>query len=475
MVPLNNLSLPQLKSDVHAALKHWHSVDDKSKHLLSNLLLVQNKRRSLGPPTPSALRLATNKVLLEGLEQLENQHPQAAAILQKRFLDQKNILKVSQQLHLTVDQVKHHQRDALLQLANILYAQEVKVREVFITSQESQLEARSYTKLFGVDGLSEKLLTLLSAAQSPWVITLSGIGGIGKTSLANHTVRQSIRCLNYEEVIWLKIANQGKKSAPPLARPEHTFHQIINNLSKRLLPALPGDLAWEDRVQQLQQLLKNQSFLIVIDNLELRADTTFLLAELVAMAQPSRFLLTSRIPPADHAGSLTIYLPELSEADSIALIRHYAGEIGFTEAAAANQEELLPIYQLVGGNPFALKQLVNLAKFRPLPGLLASLKKHPLGDGEEIYRHILKETWLTLSDEAKAVLAIMPLAAEGGMDPEQILELSGLPQEHLWPAINELIGRSLLEVKTSNIWDRFYGIHRLTELFIRSLLDDDDI
>ncbi|NJN53324.1 MAG: hypothetical protein HC804_00370 [Anaerolineae bacterium] len=67
----------------------------------------------------------------------------------------------------------------------------------------------------------------------------------------------------------------------------------------------------------------------------------------------------------------------------------------------------------------------------------------------------MHETWLTLSQDAKAVLAIMPLAAEGGMDPEQIAALSGLPEAKLWPAINELIGRSLLEVRNSDIWDRF--------------------
>ena len=231
----------------------------------------------------------------------------------------------------------------------------------------------------------------------------------------------------------------------------------------------------EERRQELKQLFRSQSYLIVVDNLELKADTTFLLSELVTLAQPSRFLLTARTPPVDHAGSLTLRLPELTEADSVALIQHYAGEIGFAEAATAPHEELLPIYHLVGGNPFALKQLVSLAKVRPLPALLASLRERPLGDGEEIYQHILKETWLTLSDEAKAVLAIMPLAAEGGMDPEQIQALSSLPQAQLWPAINELIGRSLLEVKSSNTWDKFYGIHRLTELFIRSLLPNNDL
>lgn len=469
-----NLSHEQLHKDVHHALKHWHTVDDKTQDMLADLLLVQNKRRESKPQTSAARRLSTNQVLLEGLEQLERQQPQAAAILRRRFHDQQAIRAVSQQLQLSVDQVKHKQREALLELANILYAMEVAMRDATITRQKSQLEAKSYTQLFGVSALSDRLLALLTSEASPWVITLVGIGGIGKTSLAQYTIRQAISCLYYEEVLWLKVANPARHSNP-LPEPDRTFQQLVNQLSKKLMPSLPNDTSPSQRAQQLQQLFKNQRYLIVVDNLELKEDTSYLLSQLVTLATPSRFLLTSRTPPAHHAGSLNITLPELNDQDSITLLRHYAEEIGFGEAASASYEELLPIYEVVGGNPFALKQLINLAKIRPLATLLDALRKQPLLAGEAIYQHILKETWITLSDAAKSVLTIMTLAAEGGMDSEQILALSGLEHAQLWPVIDELIGRSLLEVRSGSVWDRFYGIHRLTELFIHSLMDDDDL
>lgn len=469
-----NLALPQLNKAIHAALKHWHTVDDKPQYLLSNLLCVQNKLRESGPQTASSLRLATNEILLAGLDRLKQQHPQSEIILKKRFLDQFTITAVSNSLGLTVDQVKHKQREALHLLAAIILALETEVREAHVTQQEGHLVAKTYTKLFGVDTLSDELLTALTSSSAPWVISLVGLGGIGKTALANYTVRRAIRLLYYEEIVWLTIANQTTQKNP-LSSPNHTFQQIVTQLGKQLLPALPGNTRFGERLMQLQQLLKSQSYLIVVDNLELKADTAYLLSELVTLAQPSRFLLTSRTVPADHAGSLTINLPELTQQDSLALIRHYAEDIVFQDAIDAQDEELLPIYDVVGGNPFALKQLVNLARIRPLPSLLAALRERPLTNGEAIYQHILKETWITLSDDAKAVLSIMPLAAEGGMDPEQMLHLSRLSQERLWPAIMELIGLSLLEVRSSQIWERFYGIHRLTYLFVRSLLDDDGL
>ena len=469
---LTALTLSQLKKDAHAALKHWHTADEQSEHLLAYLLLVRERQRQLGMQTPAALRLATNEVLLDALKHLEQQQPEAAQILKKRFHDRETILRVSTLLGLSQDQVKHKQQDALQWLAEILLDMENQARAALIAQQGAQLEAPSYTRLFGVDELSDRLLALLTTAVSPWLITLVGIGGIGKTSLANHTVRRAISRLYYDEVVWLKINNRSQPHLP--LGPEQTFQRLVGQLAQQLLPTLSRTTTHDELLRNLRPLLKNQAHLIVIDNLELPADTSYMLAELLTLAQPSRFLLTSRTPPADHAGLLSLTLPELSEADSLALIRHYANEIGFTEAAAAGYADLLPIYEVVGGNPFALKQMVNLGKRRPLPPLLAALRERPLVEGEAIYQRILHETWLTLSHDAKAILAIMPLAAEGGMDPEQIAALSGLSEAQMWPAINELIGRSLLEIRRSQIWERFYGIHRLTELFVRSLLDGND-
>ncbi|MCA9957461.1 MAG: hypothetical protein KC443_00415, partial [Anaerolineales bacterium] len=176
----NNLTLSQLKKDVHAALKHWHSADDQTGHLLAYLLLVQERQRQLGLQTPAALRLATNETLLDGLKHLQQQQPQATQILQKRFLDQETTLRVSTLLGLSNDQVKHKQRDALRMLTETLLDLENQARADLVAQQGAQLEAQSYTRLFGVDGLSNRLLALLTTAVSPWVITLVGIGGIGK-------------------------------------------------------------------------------------------------------------------------------------------------------------------------------------------------------------------------------------------------------------------------------------------------------
>jgi hypothetical protein len=470
---MNKSNPPELlKKEIHVALRHYHSVGEPPDNQLANLVLVQSIKQK---QRAYSKRLCINAVLDKGLTQLEFHNLEGAKILKKRFIDGKKIPTVSHALNLSIDQVKHKQKDALKEIANTIWHLEQEARKFLVTDQKSKLVAEDYTALFGIDSLFEELFAHLTANGSPWVVTLVGIGGIGKTSLANFTVRKVIEQLHYHDVVWLKISDLSRRKRPyPSPSPQQTFERLIAELCQKMLPALSIQTRLDERLSHLQQLLKSQPYLIIIDDLELQSETAYLLSELVTLATPSRFLLTSRVRPAHHAGSQSICLPELNKEYSLALIRHYAREIGFTLAVDAQDEELLPIFELVGGNPFCLKHLINLAVDRPLEPLLVSLRKRPLENDEKMYKHILHETWLSLSDDAKTVLAIMTLATEGGLDPEDISRLSGLSDAKLWPAINELIGRSLLEVRSNSVWERHYGIHRLTELFLRSLMGGDN-
>ena len=60
----------------------------------------------------------------------------------------------------------------------------------------------------------------------------------------------------------------------------------------------------------------------------------------------------------------------------------------------------------------------------------------------------------------------MTLVAESGALPEQMQAICGLDEDGFWTAVHELVARSLLEVQ-GTLQERRYGIHRLTETFLR--------
>jgi hypothetical protein len=123
------------------------------------------------------------------------------------------------------------------------------------------------------------------------------------------------------------------------------------------------------------------------------------------------------------------------------------------------------IHGLTGGNPLAIKLVVSLAAVLSLPQVLKDLMRSRPGPVEEMYRHIYLAAWQTLSPPARCLLQAMPLVAESGGQPEQLQAISRLSNQELWPAISELASRSLLEVR-GTVWERRYGIHRLTQTFL---------
>jgi hypothetical protein len=96
---------------------------------------------------------------------------------------------------------------------------------------------------------------------------------------------------------------------------------------------------------------------------------------------------------------------------------------------------------------------------------LADLTKTDTDPIQGMYRHIYRKSWKTLSDDGRTLLQAMPLVAESGGTPPYLMTVSGLAREKLWPAIHELHGRSLIEVR-GTIQEKRYGIHRLTNSFL---------
>lgn len=459
-----SFSQEQLTQDVYQALKAWHDISGTPENLLESLQLVQTRRAAEQTHhTISKNRLITNEILLTSLEMLEAHDQIGAQVLQMRFPENNKILAVAHTLNVSEHTVSRLQKAALIQLAQLIYAQEMELREQMAQEREAWLPPRSYTTLFGTSNTQAELKAHLLETRPPWVIALVGLGGIGKTALADTVTRQVIREFVFDGVVWLRIEPQTMNGR--FHSPDSIYTTVIAQLAQQLRPGAAETLTTPQQLIHIRQILKERSHLIIIDNLE--ADTAQLLAQLNELANPSKFLLTSRIRPTKTAGTFNYSLDELSYNDAADLIRHQAHETGIHTLQHATDTDITNIYNLTGGNPLALKLVVSLLDVLPLPHILTALDKGQPGDVEALYKYIYWQTWQTLTQDMKDLLQAMPLVSEAGALPDYLQEISGLSPAQLWPAIQELNRRSLLEVR-GTINEKRYGIHRLTETFLRT-------
>lgn len=453
-----------LHEAVHKALSSWTKQVADAETLLSQLASVQQMQTAMNAgDNPALLRGATNKVLQTAMEDMERQTPRLVSVLRRRFVEKKTLDEVANMMNFSAHQISRMQREGIKQLAGVLQSQERDIKREQARTLQSMLPPPTYTRLFGVDELCQKLMELLSTAQAPWVVALVGMGGLGKTAVSNHVTRQLIKELVFTHVVWIKTETphtMGQPEAPSL-----TYEKIINQLWMQLFPALKPPFALADRVVKVRHALKAQAHLVVIDNLEAAEDTSFLLNHLNDLAQPSRFLLTTRTRAVKQAAIMDVPLDQLGFADSAAFMRYHGAETGVTAVAEATDEDLHKIYAKIGGNPLAIKMAVNLLDMLPLNRLLEGLTRNHPTKVQEMYDRIFWQTWQTLSENGRKLLQAMPLTQEPA-DVEYLLIISGLSENEIWPAIEELRQRSLLEIE-GNLHEKLYGIHPLTDTFLR--------
>ena len=191
----------------------------------------------------------------------------------------------------------------------------------------SRLEALPDQKLFGIDRFQQQAVEWAVDDQRPWLISFEGLGGLGKTTLADSVVRQFIDSNRFADIGWVSAKQEryvtGRGIQPdgnPALNRESLIDQLILQLTTGPFPV--GD--FNAKRLFLMRHLKEKPTLIVIDNLETVVDYLSLLPLLRTLTQPSKFILTSRMSLKNEGDVSCLSLQELSAADAYSLLQHEA-------------------------------------------------------------------------------------------------------------------------------------------------------
>lgn len=220
------------------------------------------------------------------------------------------------------------------------------------------LPARDYTAFIGRGEEIARLLELLSFQHAAHLISVDGIGGVGKTTLV---LEAAYRCLGetrsgetlagiptFDAIIFTSAKQQYLTSAGLLQRlkTEQTlpliFREIARTLDRRdITHAEP-----EAQLERTRECLARQRTLLIADNLETIEDKDDVLSFLYDLPPTVKVVITTR----EQALFVPIRLSSLPEDDGLRLIEHQAKEKG----AILSQSESTELYHKTSGVPAAI-------------------------------------------------------------------------------------------------------------------------
>ena len=464
-VSASQLDIDEVQAQVQRALRQWHADPGAPSPLASFHLYQQLRQQEL-----IGEHEATNRFLYQGLQLLEERYPQEAMLLRRSELDNELNDFVANALNVAPSTLYRYKKSALAHLAEVLIELEESTRVTGRTRMLARLAPPSYTKLLGIDAHQQRLTELVTTPGPPWIVALAGMGGMGKTSLADAVVRGLVMAGAHQEIGWVTARQTLLQWHGPLeevAAPALTLEALAEELCTQLLDArmTPSTLSPRNPVTLLRGVLKTKPHLIVIDNLETVTDIEALVMALRELAAPTKFLLTTRESLFTQPDIFHYAVPELANELALALIRQEAQARNLVPLHQATDAQLMPIVEMAGGNPLALRLIVGQTYIHPLPVVLENLAQARGTQIENLYTYIYHQAWQRLNEASRRVLLTMPLVTAAGADLAHLAEISEQDEAQVVRALDTLVKLNLVDVR-GDLYQRRYTIHNLTRTFL---------
>ncbi len=458
---------------VHRALRTWYRQSDEDA--LTDLLLAHQIKKQHGNAAP---RFITNQILMNGLDALESMDAEVAALIKQRFLNEETAREIAYRFNVSPDVIYQRQRMAIGQLARTIWNQELVLRDRQAQRISARLETPTYTRLFGVE---ENLATLherLTTDEEPWILAIEGMGGIGKTTLADALARRLAHDTYFRDVAWITVRQRLFRLTGNVElmqeHPTLTLDGLIDRLIEQFELEGLQRRANDEKLSGLKRYLEESRALIVIDNLETITDYRALLPRLRELSGPSKFLITTRYSLQGESGVYIYPLQPLTLEDTAALIRYEAQNQGLLDLAQAPDEVLTTLYEVTGGNPLAAKLIVGKLHTFSLPVVLEGLSEAQGKPIQELLNFLHAEAWDSLNPTARRLMQALLLMPDGGGTLEQLAEATGTTTTEAASALRLLAQRSLITVR-GDFTEKRYALHQLTRTFVEHLVTQDEL
>lgn len=261
----------------------------------------------------------------------------------------------------------------------------------------------------GRDDDRKKIIQLLKSEKFP-VVTITGAGGVGKTSLAlkviqDLTERADNKC--FDSIVWLS-AKENKLSPLGIEDIEPTLKSYEELLDTFIQLFGFGTELKENSIENKEELTKsiielNDKMLVVIDNLETITDER-IINFIIDAPTNIKFLVTSRkgIGQVERRHELK----ELKSKEAIYLFRQLSKDKQLDSLVVLKDEVIGKYVLKVSYYPLAIKWVIGqVARGKDINKVIDSIHN----DESDISKFCFEQIYNSLSDSCKKILFALSL------------------------------------------------------------------
>ncbi|MGM1060981.1 AfsR/SARP family transcriptional regulator [Saccharothrix sp. Mg75] len=325
------------------------------------------------------------------------------------------------------------------------------------------------TGLVGRAGALAELPALLGRSR---LVTLTGPGGVGKTSLAVEVARRVVDDGVWADRVWL-VELAG------VARDDLVTAAVAEVLGVREDGGPPGG----DLVDRVVAALRGREALVVLDNCERLVEPVAALVSRLLRSVPGLRVLTTSQEPLALAAEVVWQVPPLDLADSVELFaaRAAASAPGFA-LTPANRPVVEEVCRRLDGLPLAVELAATRVRGLGVDALLDRLadRFRLLAGGhrdaparQRTLRAMIDWSWDLLDERERAVLRRLSVHVDGcSLDAAEFVCAGGaVAAEDVLDLLTGLVNRSLVVAPEQGGEPRFrllesvadYGRERLRE------------
>jgi len=290
-------------------------------------------------------------------------------------------------------------------------------------------------------GREQELVQVRDLLQSERLVTLTGVGGIGKTRLAIEVADQ-LRDV-FRHGVWLV-------DLAPLAEPALVSQAVAGPLGVRA--------ETEVSVQQaLVEFLRTRHLLLVLDNCEHLVDACARLTEAILKACPAVHVLATSREPLHITGEATWRVPALAETEAVRLFTDRAQAASGLSVAQDNAPAVARLCQKLDGIALAIELAAARTSVLSVEQIATRLDDRfrlLVGGGrtaparQQTLRALLDWSYELLSDAERQLLDALSVFAGGWTleAADQVGSGTHTPAEEVFELLARLVDKSLVQV-----------------------------